>query len=137
MIKHLQGREKALEPFGWTARKGEWIALVCLYSGGLFTRAQLSFYLRMNRWQALRFVQSLVTKGFAAEDSLQEWKVCRIFNWRIYQALGIEEIRHRRVASIEILLRRLLALEYVLEHPGLPWLPTESEKVRAFGVSTR
>ena len=36
----------------------------------------------MNRWQALRFVQALVTKGFAAEGSLQEWKVCRIFSRR-------------------------------------------------------
>ena len=86
----------------------------------------------MNRWQSLRFVRALVTKRSAAEDSLQEWNVCRIFSRPIFQALGTEDIRHRRVASTEILLRRLLALEYVLEHPGLPWLPTEPEKVRAF-----
>ena len=29
-------------------------------------------------------------------------------------------------------MRRLLSLDYVLEHPGLPWLPTEAEKIRAF-----
>ena len=29
-------------------------------------------------------------------------------------------------------MRRLLSLDYVLEHPDLPWLPTESEKVGAF-----
>ena len=29
-------------------------------------------------------------------------------------------------------MRRLLSLDYVLEHPGLPWLPTESEKIGAF-----
>ena len=57
--------------------------------------------------------------------------MCRIFSRQIYQALGTEDIRHRRVASMEILLRRLLALDYVLEHPGLAWLPTGSEKVRA------
>ena len=39
--------------------------------------------------------------------------------------------RRRRMASAEIL-RRLLVLDYVLEHPGLPSLPTEPEKVRAF-----
>ena len=32
----------------------------------------------------------------------------------------------------EVLLRRLLSLDYVLEHTGLPWLPTEPEKVGAF-----
>ena len=86
----------------------------------------------MNRWQALRFIRALVTKGFAAEDSLQDRKVCQIFSRPIFQALGTEDICHRRVASREILLRRLLSLDYVLEHPGLPWLPTEPEKVRAF-----
>ena len=29
-------------------------------------------------------------------------------------------------------MRRLLSLDYVLEHPDLPWLPTEPEKVGAF-----
>ena len=86
----------------------------------------------MNRWQALRFVQALVTKGLAAEDSLQDRTVCRVFSSPIFQALGTEDIRHRRVASAEILLRCLLALDYVLEHPDLPWLPTEPEKFRAF-----
>ena len=86
----------------------------------------------MNRWQAFRFIRALVAKRSAAEDSLQEWNVCRIFSRPIFQALGTEDIRHRRVASAEILLRRLLALDYILEHPDLPWLPTESEKLGAF-----
>ena len=93
---------------------------------------QLLLYLQMNRWQALRFVQSLVAKGLAAEDSLQDRKVSRIFSSRIFRALGTEDTRRRRMASAEILLRCLLVLDYVLEHPGLPWLPTEPEKVRAF-----
>ena len=46
--------------------------------------------------------------------------------------LRAEDIRHRRIASDEVLLRRLLSLDYVLEHTGLSWLPTESEKVGAF-----
>ena len=58
--------------------------------------------------------------------------MCQIFGRQIFRALGTEDSRHRRMASTEILLRRLLALDYVLEHPGLPWLPTEPEKVRAF-----
>ena len=132
MIKHLQGRQTALAPLGWTGRKAEWIALACLHGEGIFSRAQLAFYLQMNRLQALRFVQALIRKGFAAEDKLEDQKVCRIFNRWIFQALGTEDIRHRPVASSEILFRRLLSLDYVIEHPGLPWLPTEKEKVRAF-----
>ena len=54
------------------------------------------------------------------------------FQPALYRALGAEDIRHRRAASEAVLMRRLLSLDYVLEHPGLPWLPTESEKVGAF-----
>ena len=58
--------------------------------------------------------------------------MCRIFGRRIYRALGTEDIRHRRDASEVVLLRRLLSLDYVLEHPGLPSLLTEPEKLGAF-----
>ena len=51
---------------------------------------------------------------------------------RLYCALGAEDIRHRRTASPTVLMRRLLSLDYVLEHPDLPWLPTEPEKVGVF-----
>ena len=131
MIAHLQGREAALEPFGWTGPRAEWIALVCLHSG-VFTRAQLSAYLRIDRWQALRFVRAMSERRLAADETLEGRKVCRICGRGIYRALGAEDIRHRRIASDEVLLRRLLSLDYVLEHTGLPWLPTEPEKVGAF-----
>ena len=39
MIEHLRGRDRKLEPLGWTGQDAEWIALVCLHSG-VFTRAQ-------------------------------------------------------------------------------------------------
>ena len=131
MIAHLAGRERALEPFGWTGRQAEWIALACLHSG-VFTRAQLSAYLRIDRWQALRFVRAMSERRLAADETLEGRKVCRICGRGIYRALGAEDIRHRRAASDEVLLRRLFSLDYVLEHTGLSWLPTELEKVGAF-----
>ena len=140
MIAHLAGtREQALEPFGWTGRQAEWIALACLHSG-VFTRAQLSAYLRIDRWQALRFVRAMSERRLAADETLEGRKVCRICGRGIYRALGAEDLRHRRTASDEVLLRRLLSLDYVLEHTGLSWLPTEPEKVGAFealGVERR
>ena len=51
--------------------------MACLHGGGLVTQAQLCFQIRMNRWQAFRFIRALVAKGFAAEDSLENQKVCR------------------------------------------------------------
>ena len=135
MIAHLRGREKALERFGWTGRRAEWIALACLH-GGVFTRAQWTRFLGCHTEKVRRAVHALIAQGVAVEENVPGisgiGRVCRIFGRGIYRALGAEDIRHRRIASTEVLMRRLLSLDYVLEHPDLPWLPTEPEKVRAF-----
>ena len=135
MIAHLAGRESALEPFGWTGRKAEWIALACLHSG-VFIRSQWSRFLDAHPEQVRRGVHALIAAGVAAEETVPHiWgigRVCRIFSRRLYRALGAQDIRHRRIASPTVLMRHLLSLDYVLEHPDLPWLPTEPEKVDAF-----
>ena len=143
MIEHLRGREQKLEPLGWTGRDAEWIALVCLHSG-VFTRAQFCHFFGVWRSGAQRFVQTLVDRGAAVEG---EWpvvnrggKTCRISSKPIYRALGVENIRHRRKAGAPVVMRRLLSLDFVLEHPGMNWLPAEPEKVEFFdglGLSRR
>ena len=132
MIEHLKGREQALASLGWTGREAEWIALVCLHSGA-FTRAQFCHYFEAHRSAARRVVRTLLERREAVES---EWPVvngggksCRISSKPIYRALGIENIRHRRKATVSVLRRRLLSLDFVLEHPGMNWLPTEGEKV--------
>ena len=136
MIEHLHDREKALESLGWRGREAEWIALVCLHSG-VFTRAQWRYFFNTPyRVVATRFVRALVERGMAVEYALPNYpggaKACRISNKEIYRKLGIENVRHRRKADDSVMLRRLLSLDYVLENPELPWLPTEQEKVAFF-----
>lgn len=136
MTLHLKGREKALEALGWTGRKAEWIAFACLHSG-VFTRAQCARFLGgAHPEQVRRIVHALIAEGLAAEETVPGLRgigrVCRIYSRRIYRALGAEHIRHRRDASSEVLLRRLLSFDYVIEHSSLSWLPTEPEKVAAF-----
>ena len=135
MIEHLRGRDRKLEALGWTGQDAEWIALVCLHSG-VFTRAQFCHYFDADRKRALRFVKSLMDRRAAVEA---EWplvngggKTCRISSNMIYRALGVENIRHRRKASNPVVMRRLLSLDFVLEHPGMNWLPAEAEKVEFF-----
>jgi len=43
----------------------------------------------------------------------------------------VAHVRHCRPAATEVVLRRLLSLDYVLEHPPAAWLPTADEKVNA------
>ncbi|MYN64927.1 MAG: hypothetical protein F4X11_07855 [Acidobacteria bacterium] len=131
MIAHLEDRATALMARGWTRREAEWLALVCLYSG-VFLRSQyLAFIGRTNPALAYRFIRRC--RKYVVE---QPWngsrlRVCRIASRRIYQVLGIEHIRHHRPAAPEAVLRRLLALDYLLERPRTSWLPTEAEKVGA------
>ena len=103
----------------------------------MFTRAQFCYFFdEATRKRAWRFVHDLVENGLAVEYALPKHpgapRVCRIFHKPLYRALGIENVRHRREAEDSLLLRRLLSLDYVLEHPELPWLPTEQEKVGYF-----
>ena len=135
MIAHLKEREKALESFGWTGRRAEWIALACL-NGDVFTRAQWTRFLGCHTEKARRAVRALIAQGVAAEENPPGitglGRVCRIYARTLYRPLGAEHIRHRRDASPEVLMRRLLSLDYVIEHAELPWLATEAEKVAAF-----
>ena len=131
-------RVAALEPLGWRGRDAEWVALVCLHSG-VFLRGQyLAFIGQDNRTVATRLVRRL--EGSALEEL---WdgsglRLCRIVARPLYRALGAEHVRHRKAARRGVVLRRLLSLDYVLEHAGEPWLATEREKVdalRAAGVA--
>ena len=143
MIEHLRGRERKLEPLGWTGREAEWVALVCLHSG-VFTRPQFCYYFDTESKRAHRFVKALVKRRQAVEgDSLifnGGARLCRISSKPLYRALGVENIRHRRKARPPVVMRRLLSLDFVLEHPGMNWLPAEPEKVEFFeglGLSRR
>ena len=134
MIAHLREREKALEPFGWNPEDAEWVALVCLHSG-VFTRSQYTAYFHAHHSRAQRFVQNLVDMKFAVEEPIpvirrmDRTQACRITHKSIYRELGVPNIRHRKVADPAAYLRRLLSLDYVIEHADLEWLPTEEEKV--------
>ena len=134
MIAHLRGREEALEPFGWSQEDTEWVAMVCLHSG-VFTRLQYMDYSNTYHNRAARFVQNLVNLKLAVDEEIpvittkNRTRACRITHKSIYRELGIPNVRHRRIADPAVYLRRLLSLDYVIDHPKLEWLLTETEKV--------
>ncbi len=102
----------------------------------MFTRAQWTSFLGCHHEKVRRAVRALVAQGVAVEEDPPGidgiGRVCRIHARRIYRALGAGNRRRRRITSTEVLMRRLLSLDYVLDHSRLPWLRTELEKVAAF-----
>ena len=130
---HLDGRVEALaKELDLPADKAEWLAAAALHSG-CFLRSQYCDYFRHSRVAAKDFSQRLIDLNLIVEMLVDELGLLyRITSKRIYRALGADNIRHRRLASWPIMHRRLLALDYVLDHPELPWLPTEAEKMACF-----
>ena len=128
-------RARALKPLGWKGRRAEWIALACCH-GGVFTRVQWTSFLGCHHEKVGRAVRKLVAQGVAIEEKPPGIKgigrICRIHGRPIYKALGLGDRRRRRITSPEVTMRRLLGLDYALEHPRLPWLPTEADRVAAF-----
>ncbi len=131
-----------LERFGWHGPEAEWIALVCRY-GGWFTRAQFCAHFRCRRNRALRFVRRLVARRHGVEEDLDglptTTRTCRIAAKALYRALDLERVPHPG-SSAWVRLRRLLSLDYVLDHPNHRWLPTGREKawaLEALGLSRR
>ena len=96
------------------------------------------FFQEPSRVAALRFVRALIDKKLAIEDDRAIFpggaRAVLLTGKAICRALGIADVRHRRgkEATTHVLLRRLLALDYLIERPTLGWLPTKAEKVQRF-----
>ena len=125
----MEDRAAALAQLAWTGRAAEWNALVCLHSG-VFTWSQYGFYFQTggDRKSAGRFVRTLLDRGVAVEDERGIFpggaRAVHIANKPIYRALGIENSKHRRGAketTTQVLMRRLLSLDYVMERATVPY----------------
>ena len=133
---HLNGRaEKLADSLDLPAELAEWLAVAALHSG-CFLRSQLQFFFgydEENRMSTLRIIHRLTAKQLITETPVDSLGLlARVTNKTVYRLIEADNIRYRRLASWPQMFRRLLALDYVLDHPQLPWLPTESEKVACF-----
>ena len=130
---HLDGRvQKLAKELDLAPDKAEWLAAAALHSG-CFLRRQYCEYCQQSRVAAKDFAKKLTDQNLLVELPYKELGLLtRITSKRIYRVLGAADSRHRRLASWPIMHRRLLSLDYVLDHPELSWLPTEAEKVSCF-----
>ena len=130
---HLNGRaEKLAEEFQLAPDVAEWIAVTALHAG-CFLRTQYHCYSNQDRKAINRFTRGLVKQQLVVEKPVEDLGLlCRVTNKNIYRVLGEEDSRHRRLVKERYLSRRLLSLDYVLDHPELPWLASEDEKVSCF-----
>lgn len=136
---HLNGRaEKLAEECGLDPDAAEWLAVVALHSG-CFLRPQFFDHSKLKyvhaRKAAERLVGTFTKKKLAREITAEGLGLlCRVTSKKVYRVLGSADgsHRHRRMAGWPVIYRRLLSLDYVLDHPEFAWLPTEEEKLACF-----
>ena len=121
-------------PEGFPARDAEWLARVALH-GGLFLRSQYEAGLGVNRAAGQRVVERLVAAGLGVEvdGGAGFGRYFHLTARAVYRAVGMGDSRLRRKAARGATLQRLLALDCVIAHVDLPWIPGRERAVELLG----
>ena len=125
----LAEQTNALELFGYTAREASFLVTAALHSG-YFVMRQLTPH---RGKVAERFERKMVSYQHASVSRCGS--NTHLFHLRaksLYRALGQENNRHRRGHSPFHVRAKVMGLDYVLQHPGFRFLPTEEEKLTFF-----
>jgi hypothetical protein len=118
-----------LQPFGYTAREADFIALAALHAG-YFLRRQF----RLKRGKAADLLcRKVLAYGHAtATVYAGNTHLYHLHAKPLYAALGQVDNRHRRPKDPFYLRAKVMGLDYVLAHPGYRFLPTEQDKIAYF-----
>jgi hypothetical protein len=130
----LEERVAAVAALGFTARQARFLTLVALHSGYCLRR-QYAAFAGLGYGKNVRgFLDGLVDRQLARSVVFQANRghVYHLFGRPIYAALGQENNRNRRYAGPALIARKLMLLDFVLEHPNRDWYVTEPEKVELF-----
>ena len=121
-------------PAGFPARDAEWLARVALH-GGLFLRSQYEAGLGVSRTAGQRVVERLVAAGLGVEvdGGAGFGHYFHLTARAVYRAVGMGDSRLRRKAARGATLQRLLALDCVIAHVDLPWIPGRERAIEMLG----
>jgi hypothetical protein len=118
-----------LEGFGYTTRQSQFLALVAVHGGYFLRRQFVAFTGRSHGLATVRFLDRAVTRGDI--QSLPYGRHGSVFHLcarPLYAALAEEHNRNRRAAEWDAVIRKLMALDFVLARPQARFWATEGEK---------
>jgi hypothetical protein len=126
-------RVEALKALGYTSREADFLCLAALHSG-YFLRRQYNRFLGQSRGRPDdRLAHKVVRYGHAhLYPASRKVQLFHLASRPFYAAIGEENNRNRRRRPVLSIKTKLMALDYVLEHPGRQYLATEAEKVDFF-----
>lgn len=126
-------RIRALMRFGYNPEEAAFLVLAALHSGYFLRRQYLFFVNGSKGWKDVNLLNKLSQNRHLAVDSYRPGSfVYHLSAKPMYDALGERDNRNRRERQPATIKRKLMGLDFVLEHPGYRYLATESEKAAFF-----
>jgi len=125
-----------LKLFGYTEREADFLYLVGLQSGFFLRRQYTQFAGTRAGGADAALITKVLGKGHAsAVMGCHQTQVYHLHARSFYAALAPGDNRNRRMRPPASIRCRLMALDYVLDHPGPRYLGTEQEKIAYFTLS--
>lgn len=123
----------ALSDLGYNEQEARFLYLVATHSGYFTLRQFLDFTGTAKGWTVHQFTSKSIRLGHVrAATGAYRTSIFNVYSRKIYGALDRDNLRNRRRLSSELVRTRLLILDFVLAHPDLEYLETESDKVMYF-----
>jgi hypothetical protein len=127
----LEQQIHAIEQFGYSEPEARFLRLVALH-GGYFVRRQFlqSANCELGK-RAQDFIEKVTGRKHACREIYREDRhLYRLHYKPIYAAIGEEDNRNRREHQPATIRVRLMALDFVQQHPEHHFLATEQDKLR-------
>jgi hypothetical protein len=132
-MKFLPIHIDALRGFGYTAEEARFLYLVATHSGYFTCQQFLHFIQTKPGKRSVAFAQKVIEKKHAkTKPYLRHGRVFHLFSRNLYEAIGRENVRFRRVHSTQYIRMRLIALDFILRNQDVTYLETEEQKLTFF-----
>ena len=132
-MKILPIYTEALRGFGYTEEEARFLYLVATHSGYFTCQQFLQFVGTKPGKRSVAFARKMVEKKHASsKEYLRHGRVFHLFSRNLYEAIGRENVRFRRVHSTEYIRTRLIALDFILRNQDFTYLESEEQKLSFF-----
>jgi hypothetical protein len=132
-VKILPIYTEALRGFGYTEEEARFLYLVATHSGYFTCQQFLQFVGTKPGKRSVAFARKMVEKKHARpKEYLRHGRVFHLFSRNLYEAIGRENVRFRRIHSTEYIRTHLIALDFILRNQDYRYLETEEQKLPFF-----
>ena len=132
-MKILPIHTEALRGFGYTEEEARFLYLVATHSGYFTCQQFLQFVGTKPGKRSVAFARKMVEKKHAtSKEYLRHGRVFHLFSRNLYEAIGRQNIRFRRIHSTEYIRTRLIALDFILGNQDFTYLESEEQKLSFF-----